>query len=137
MTQKEKIKENYNENIILCTLLVGTIISLVVSIVFNITEYEYLSSIFSNIFSGMVTGLILAYISAIKNKKKYRINRLKIIYQNIFDAICEFLNDTKIIDNLSEENEYISSLVYKKFSDLLYIYQYIENMKLTHIKKVF
>ena len=121
----------------LCILIVGTIISLVVSIVLNITENEYLSSIFSNIFSGMVTGLILAYISAIKNKKKYQINRLKIIYENIFDAIYEFINDTKIIENLSEENEYISSLVYKKFSDLLYIYQYIEKSEVDSYKEGF
>lgn len=137
MKKKEKIKENYNENMMIWILIVGTIISLVVSIVLNITENEYLSSIFSNIFSGMVTGLILAYISAIKNKKKYRINRLKIIYQNIFDDICEFLNDIKIIDNLSEENEYIYSLVYKKFSDLLYIYQYIEKYEVDSYKEGF
>lgn len=89
---------------------------------------EFIASIFCNLFAGMVTGCVIAFISALKNRKKSKYVLLVTAYSSVYDCNMEFLNDKEYYNNISNY-DVLYEEIYKKLSYLKFINEYIEKYK--------
>lgn len=82
------------------TLIAITIGTLLIAIIEHNKNNEFIASIFCNLFAGMVTGCVIAFISALKNRKKSKYVLLVTAYSSVYDCNMEFLNDKEYYNNI-------------------------------------
>lgn len=121
-------------NKIYVAIIALTVFSLIIAIIMHNKNCEFISSIFCNLFAGMVTGCIIAFISAIKNRKKEKYVLLKSAYQSVFNYNMEFLQNNEYINHLSDKGALYES-IYSKLSYLKFINEYIEKYKNEYLEE--
>ena len=122
------MKEAFNKNKIYIILIAITIGTLLIAIIEHNKDNEFIASIFCNLFAGMVTGCVIAFISALKNRKKSKYVLLVTAYSSVYDCNMEFLNDKDYYNNISDY-DVLYEEIYKKLSYLKFINEYIEKYK--------
>lgn len=122
------MKEAFSKNKIYITLIAITIGTLLIAIIEHNKYNEFIASIFCNVFAGMVTGCVIAFISALKNRKKSKYVLLVTAYSSVYDCNMEFLNDKEYYNNISDY-DVLYEEIYNKLSYLKFINEYIEKYK--------
>ncbi len=122
------MKEAFNKNKTYIILIVITIGTLLIAIIEHNKDNELIASIFCNLFAGMVTGCVIAFISALKNRKKSKYVLLVTAYRSVYDCNMEFLND-KEYNNYLSDFDTLYEEIYRKLSHLKFVNEYIEKYK--------
>lgn len=117
--------------IILTLITIGT---LLIAIIEHNKNNEFISSIFCNLFAGVVTGCVIAFISALKNRKKGKYVLLVTAYRSVYDCNMEFLKDKEYQDHLSDFDTLYEE-IYRKLSHLKFVNEYIEEYKNEFLKE--
>lgn len=128
------MKEAFNKNKIYIILIVITIGTLLIAIIEHNKDNEFVASIFCNLFAGMVTGCVIAFISALKNRKKSKYILLVTAYRSVYDCNMEFLND-KEYNNYLSDFDTLYEEIYRKLSHLKFVNEYIEKYKNEFLKE--
>lgn len=128
------MKDIFNKNKIYIMLIVTTIVTLLIAIIEHNKNNEFIASIFCNLFAGMVTGCVIAFISALKNRKKGKYFLLVTAYSSVYDCNMEFLNNKEYYNNISDYNVLYEE-IYRKLSHLKFINEYIEKYKNEFLKE--
>lgn len=128
------MKDIFNKNKIYIMLIVTTIVTLLIAIIEHNKNNEFIASIFCNLFAGMVTGCVIAFISALKNRKKSKYFLLVTAYSSVYDCNMEFLNNKEYYNNISDYNVLYEE-IYRKLSHLKFINEYIEKYKNEFLKE--
>lgn len=128
------MKNIFNKNNIYIMLTIITIITLLIANIEHNKNNEFIASIFCNLFAGMITGCVIAFISALKNRKKSKCILLVTAYKAVYDCNMEFLNGREYYSNISDY-DVLYEEVYKKLSYLKFINEYIEKYKNEFLKE--